>query len=101
MLEDKLPQHKNMFSNVFNYKCSLCHCPKCAHIEGSTDFSFQTQFLQFFRIFSNKIHSKNQYLPHLSSENCEINSIKPETLRAFQLSNIIKSASIFQYSFEF
>jgi len=27
---------------------------------------------------------KNKYLPHLSSENCEINSIKSDLLRAFQ-----------------
>jgi hypothetical protein len=27
---------------------------------------------------------KNQYLPHLSSENCEISSIKSDLLRAFQ-----------------
>ncbi len=42
-----------------------------SHIEGSTDFSFQTQFCNFF-----EFSLKNQYLPHLSSENCEINSIK-------------------------
>ncbi len=29
---------------------------QCEHIEGSTDFSFQTQFLQFVWIPSNKIH---------------------------------------------
>jgi hypothetical protein len=27
---------------------------------------------------------KNQYISHLSSENCEINSIKSDSLRAFQ-----------------
>ncbi len=27
---------------------------------------------------------KNQYLPHLSSENCEINSIKSDSSKAFQ-----------------
>jgi len=31
---------------------------KCEHIEGSTDFSFQTQFLQFVWISKNKIHSE-------------------------------------------
>jgi hypothetical protein len=62
----------------------MSHWPKCEHIEGSTDFSFQTQFLQIVWISSNKIYSKNQYLPHLSSENCEIKSIKSESPRAFQ-----------------
>jgi hypothetical protein len=28
----------------------------CEHVDGSTTFSFQTQFLQFVWIFSNKIH---------------------------------------------
>ncbi len=41
-------------------------------------------FLQFVWIFSSKIHSKNKYLPHFSSENCEINFIKSESPRAFQ-----------------
>jgi hypothetical protein len=27
---------------------------------------------------------ENQYLPHLSSENCEVNSIESDSLRAFQ-----------------
>jgi hypothetical protein len=29
------------------------------HIEGSTDVSFQTQFLQFVQIFSNKRYQKS------------------------------------------
>jgi len=40
------------------YLCSLPHWPKCEHIEGSTDFSFQTKFLQFVWISNSKIHSK-------------------------------------------
>jgi hypothetical protein len=44
-------------------------------MEGSTDISFQTQFLQFVWISSNKIHSKINVFPNLSSENCEINSL--------------------------
>ncbi len=48
-------------------------------------FSFQTQFLQFWLNFSNnKTHSKKHYLPHHSSENYEINSIKSDLSRAFQ-----------------
>jgi hypothetical protein len=35
--------------------CSSGCWPKCEHIEGSTDFSFPTQFLQFVSISSNKI----------------------------------------------
>jgi hypothetical protein len=52
-------------------------------IEGSTDFSFQTQFLQFVELPATKSTLKNQHLSHLSSENCEINSIKSDWLRAF------------------
>jgi hypothetical protein len=32
--------------------------PKCEHIEVSTNFSFQIQFLQFVWISCNKIYSK-------------------------------------------
>ncbi len=46
--------------------------PKCEHIEGSTDFSFQTKISQFCLNFHQQNSLKNQYLPHLSSENCEI-----------------------------
>jgi hypothetical protein len=42
-----------MFTNV---ACAIGL--KCEHIEGSTKFSFQTQFLQFVWISKNKIHSK-------------------------------------------
>jgi hypothetical protein len=56
-------QHRVSFASDFSKTfCSplvyLCHWPKCEHIEGSTDFSFQTQILQFVWISSNKIHSK-------------------------------------------
>ncbi len=48
-------------------------------------FSFQTQFLQFFFLnFQQQNSLKNEYLSHLSSENCEINSIKSDSPRAFQ-----------------
>ncbi len=67
------------------YVCSLCHWPKCEKIEGSTDFSFLTQFWQFVWISTNSKNSlKNQCFPHLSSENCEINSIKSYSPRVFQ-----------------
>jgi hypothetical protein len=38
--------------------CCLCQWPKYEHIKGSTVSSFQTQFLEFVWISSNKIHSK-------------------------------------------
>jgi hypothetical protein len=41
---------------------------QCEHIEGSIDFFFQTKFLQFIWIYSNKIH--------INSETCQINIIK-------------------------
>jgi hypothetical protein len=36
--------------------------PKCEHIEGSTNFSLQTQFLHFFGNFQRQNPLKNQYL---------------------------------------
>jgi hypothetical protein len=47
-----------MPASYHHYSCSLCRWPKCEHIEGPTDFSFQTQFLQFIWISSNKIQLK-------------------------------------------
>ncbi len=44
-----------MFS-ITSVACAIAL--KCEHIEGSTDFSLQTQFLQLVWIFSSKIHSK-------------------------------------------
>ncbi len=41
---------------------------------------------------------KNQYLPHISFENCEINSIKSHSLRLF---NNTKNAPKFQSKFQF
>ncbi len=77
----------------------MCHWPtKCEHMEGSTDISFQTQFLQFVWISSNKIHSKINVFPHLSSENCEINSLN---LTHQGLSNNTKNTPKFQCSFQF
>jgi hypothetical protein len=46
--------------------------------------SFQSQFLQFFGISSNKIISKINVFSQLSSENCEIKSIISDLPRAFQ-----------------
>jgi hypothetical protein len=66
-----------------------------------SDFSFQTQFLQFVWISNNKIHSKKQHLPHLSSENCEINFTKFHSPKAFQQSpnsNIVFSFGFIYFS---
>jgi hypothetical protein len=62
----------------------LCCRPKCERIEGSTNFSFQTQILQFVWISSNKIHLKINIFHTLALKNCEINSTKSDSLRAFQ-----------------
>jgi len=73
------------FSKTF---CSplayLYRWSKCEHIEGSTDFSFQTQSLQFVWISSNKIHPKINIFHSLALKICEINSTKCNSLRAFQ-----------------
>jgi len=84
-----LDQHRVSFASDFSKTfCSplvyLCHWPKCEHIEGSTDFSFQTQILQFVWISSNKIHPKINIFHTLALKNCEINSTKSDSLRAFQ-----------------
>ncbi len=56
---------------------------QCEHIESSTDFSFQTQFFAIYLNFQQQKSLKNQYLLHLSSQDCEINSIKFNSSRAF------------------
>ncbi len=49
----------------------------------STDFPFQTQFFIIRLNFQQQNPLKNQYFPHLSSENCEINSIKSKLSESF------------------
>jgi hypothetical protein len=51
-----------------------------------------------FKFFHQNISLKNQYLPHLSSENCEINSIQSDSSRAFQQHQECPQISI-QFSF--
>jgi hypothetical protein len=46
---------------------------------------FQTQFLAICLNFQQQNPLKNQYLPHFSSENYEINSIKSDLLKAFPI----------------
>jgi hypothetical protein len=58
--------------------------PKYEHIKGSTKFSFQTHFLQSAWSFNKQNPLKNQYLPHISSENCEIKSIRFYLSKVFQ-----------------
>ncbi len=76
----------------------MCHWPKCEHMEGSTDISFQTQFLQFVWISSNKIHSRINVFPHLSSKFFEIIFLNL-TLQRF--SNNTKNTPKFWYNFQF
>jgi hypothetical protein len=49
-------EHILYFSHFQNWNFSI---QQCKHIEGSTDFAFQTQFLQFVWISSNKITFKS------------------------------------------
>ncbi len=77
---------------------SLALC-SCEHIEGSTDFSYQTQFFAVCLNFQQQNPLENEYLPHpLSFENCEINSIESDSSRA---SNDAMNGPKFQYSFEY
>ncbi len=61
-----------------------CLHPKCEHVEGSTDFFLPNPIFAICLNFQQQNLLKNQYISHLSSENCEINSIKSDSLRAFQ-----------------
>jgi hypothetical protein len=85
------------------YKCSLCCWLKCEHVLYFSHFQ-NWKFLNsamwthwglnwfflpnpIFAIclnFQQQNPSKNQYLPHLSSENCEIDSIKSDLPMVFQ-----------------
>jgi hypothetical protein len=47
------------------------------------DFPSKPNFTNWVE-FSTTDSLKNQYLSHLSSENCEMNSVKSDSLRAFQ-----------------
>ncbi len=51
---------------------------------GLNWISFQTQNFAICLNFQNKNLLKNQFLSHLSSENCEINSIKSDSPRSVQ-----------------
>jgi len=71
------------------------------HLKGSTDFYFQTQFLQFVSIFSNENPFNDQYLLHLCSENCEINSGNSNSLEGFPTTprTLPNSTTIFSFNF--
>jgi len=43
----------------------MCSWPKCEPIEGSTDYSFKTQFLQFIWIANKQNPLKNIYIFHI------------------------------------
>jgi hypothetical protein len=84
-----VPQVPNVFLMTFPiatfipYKCSLCRVgPSVNTSMAQLHFSFQNPIFEIW--VGNKIHSKIQHLSHLSSENCEINSIKSHSPRAFQ-----------------
>jgi hypothetical protein len=55
----------DLFIYLFIRCCLLFLIIISEHIEGSTDVSFQTQFLLFVQIFMNKKVPKNQYFSHL------------------------------------
>jgi hypothetical protein len=101
-------------SNVFRPKCfdfvniifinkrSMCPWPNCEHIQGLSDFFFQTQFAICLN-FQQQNPFKKQYLSHLSSENYEINFIKFDSPKAFQQSansNIVFSSHFIYFSLE-
>jgi hypothetical protein len=83
----------------------ICTSVTCAlspsvneHIEGSIDFSFKNQFLQFVWIFNNKIHSKINIFHTLA-----LKIMKQTLLNTIHqgFSNNTKNTSKFQCSFSF
>jgi len=68
-------------------------------MEGSTDFFLLNPILAICLNFQQQNYLKNQYLPHLNSENCGINFIKSDLLRAFQQGQ--EQPQKFQYNFQF
>ncbi len=77
-------QHISQNDMITKQLCCLCHWPKCEHNEGSSDFSFPNPILAICLNFQEQNPFQNQYLPPLSSEDCEINSIKFDSSRALQ-----------------
>jgi aryl-phospho-beta-D-glucosidase BglC (GH1 family) len=71
---------------------------KCKHIDGSTDFCLPNPISAICLYFLEQNALKNQYLSHLELKNYEINSIKSDSLRAF---DDTKNAPKFQYNFQF
>ncbi len=74
---------------------------QCKHIEGQLIFPSQPNFFNLFEFSATKNPLNNQYLPHLSSENCEINFIKSTSRRAFQQQQEHPPNSITIVSFHF
>ncbi len=53
-------QNKGISSSFLNlYECSLWGSPRCEHFEGSIDYPFQTQFLQFVEFLVKKSIQKS------------------------------------------
>jgi hypothetical protein len=97
-----LPTGRNKIAGSFFFSpCLLISstsvvCALSPSVKGSADVSFQTQF---FCNFHQQNPLKNQCLPHLSSENCEIKILL--NLIHLGLSNHTKNAPKFQNSHQF
>ncbi len=88
----------NTFFNFFTFsELKISKVGNVNTFEGISNW-FSLPKPNFFAIclnFQQQNPLTNQYLPHLSSENCEMNSIKSDSLRAFQ--QFTKNTSQFQY----
>jgi hypothetical protein len=73
-----------LIATFIPYKCSLCRVGTSVNtFEGTTNFFLPNPIFWNLGLEQNPL-KKIQYLPHLSSENCEINSIKSHSPRPFQ-----------------
>ncbi len=59
------------------YKCSLAVGPSVNTLRAQLIFPYKPNFCNFLN-FQQQNSLKNQYLPHLGSETCEINSVKSD-----------------------
>jgi hypothetical protein len=62
----------------------MCNLPECEHIWRFNWFFLPNPIFAICLNFQQQNPLQDQYLSHLSSENCEINSIKSDSLRDFQ-----------------
>jgi hypothetical protein len=72
-----------VWTHSFNF-LKFSKCERTNTLRAQLIFPSKPNFFAICLNFQQQNSLKNQSLPHLSSENCEINSIKSDSPRAFQ-----------------